>query len=66
MKHKIQIYLSYWSPFYSRKYKAWEKAFKQRGIPWSCDGSSKGVLLYSDSVPDSEIGFIYRDIYSNL
>lgn len=66
MKHKISLYLSYWNPYYGRKFRAWERAFKERGLAFSCEGDKKGVMLYSDDVPDSEIAFIYRDIYSRF
>lgn len=64
--HNVQIYLNYHSPYYSRKYAAWNSAFKLLGLEYALKADGKGVLLFSDSVSKEEALEIYRLVYSRF
>lgn len=64
--HKIEMYLKYSSPWYTRKMRRWDMVFKSFGYDYQVQGDRFGVLVYSDEPSSYDVSEMVRAIYSNF
>lgn len=64
--YKIEQYVRYNSPFYSRKCRVWKECFALYGYDYEIIGDEKGVLFWSNEPSKEDLPLMWRYICSKM